>query len=203
MEPNIRKPFLAEYPITMKFGAIPDWYTKITGYPHNGIDFAMNVGKEILAAAKGMICYADNVPDSDGMGINIRHGWGISQYWHLSKLTARITEEVNRGDLIGYSGASGWATGPHLHFGIKRFDKLDNGMRGWVDPALYFDEPLPPIQIPHVNPRVYVVLPGDSLWKIAAKIYGDGKYWPKIYEQNKDKISNPNIIRAFMVLKIN
>lgn len=199
---SIRKPFLEEYPITMKYGAAPEWYVKIAGYPHNGIDFAMKVGTPILAAAKGMICYADNVPDSDGMGINIRHSWGLTQYWHLSRLTAKITQEVNRADVIGYSGASGWATGPHLHFGVKRFDKINDAMRGWDDPVLYFDETLPAIPIPHISPRIYVVLPGDFLWKIALKIYGDGKFWPRIYELNKDQIKNPNIIRPFQILKI-
>lgn len=43
--------------------------------------------------------------------------------------------------------------------------------------------------------RVYVVQPGDSLSKIAKKVYNDASRWTEIFEANKDKIANPNIIR--------
>lgn len=44
------------------------------------------------------------------------------------------------------------------------------------------------------NKGTYVVVKGDSLWKIAKKFYGDGSKWTKIYNANKDKIKNPNLI---------
>ena len=54
------------------------------------------------------------------------------------------------------------------------------------------EEPAPP-----VNPKsngTHVVQPGDTLWAIAKKYYGDGNQYPKIYNANKDKIKNPNLI---------
>ena len=48
----------------------------------------------------------------------------------------------------------------------------------------------------------YIVMPGDSLWKIAAELLGDGRAWTKIYEANKDIIKNPSIILIGIVLTI-
>lgn len=202
VNPKIRKPFTGEYPISFNFGENPAWYVKVIGYPHNGIDFAMPVGVPIVACDTGRVAYADNVPDADGLGVNIIHSWGLSQYWHLSKLSASLGQEVNRGDSLGYSGVSGFATGPHLHFGIKVNEISVPGMRGWTDPVPFFTEIYNPPAPPAIVPRTYMVKPGDSLWKISLKFYGNGGFWKKIYEANLDKIKNPNLIRAFMILKI-
>ena len=50
--------------------------------------------------------------------------------------------------------------------------------------------------------RTYTVVAGDSLSKIAKKIYGDGGRWKEIFEANKDKIKNPDLIHPGQVLKI-
>lgn len=52
------------------------------------------------------------------------------------------------------------------------------------------------------TPTTYTVKSGDSLWKIAQKIYKNGSLWPKIYEANRDKIKNPDLIYPGWVLKI-
>jgi len=52
------------------------------------------------------------------------------------------------------------------------------------------------------GPRTYVVKRGDSLSKIAKEIYGDVKLWKKIFEANKDKIKNPDLIRPGQELTI-
>lgn len=202
MEVKIRRPFLGDYRITQRFGDAPAWYVQIAGYPHNGIDFAMPVGTPILACDDGVISYADNVPDADGLGINITHTWGLSQYWHLSNITATQGQSVKRGDIIGHSGSTGWSTGPHLHFGIKIPDQSFPVMHGWVDPALYLDELLPNPEPSPITPRTYLVKPGDSLWSIALKFYGKGYYWDKIYKSNQDKIKNPAFIFPFQKLLI-
>jgi nucleoid-associated protein YgaU len=40
----------------------------------------------------------------------------------------------------------------------------------------------------------YTVQPGDSLWQIARRVYGDGRYWVLLYQANADRIGNPNLI---------
>lgn len=52
------------------------------------------------------------------------------------------------------------------------------------------------------TPKTYTVVKGDCLWKIAKKFLGDGSRWPEIYELNKDKISNPNLIYPGQVLTL-
>ena len=52
------------------------------------------------------------------------------------------------------------------------------------------------------RPTKYVVRRGDSLWKIAGKVYGNPLKWPRIYRANKDKIKNPNMIYVNQVLVI-
>lgn len=202
MKPKIRLPFAGKYPITFKFGEAPEWYVQIAGYPHNGVDFGCPVGTPIVACDEGIVNYADNVPDSDGLGIIISHEWGLSQYWHLSKLSVNAGDRVQKGESIGYSGATGWATGPHLHWGIKDNEVDVPEMRGWNNPINYLYEPMPEPDVPVIMPKTHLVMPGDSLWKIAEKYYNKGYYWVRIFEANKDKIKTPMLIYPFQRLRI-
>lgn len=202
MNPKIRLPFEGKYPITFRFGENPDWYVRRVGYPHNGVDFGMPRGTPVLACDDGKVWYADNIPDSDGIGINIGHEWGLSQYWHLTMCVAKWGDEVKKGETIGFSGDTGWATGPHLHFGIKVKDDSPPGMRGWTNPVPYLEGPVFQPMLPAIESRTYRVRIGDSLWKIALKFYGNGYHWRKIFDANKDKIGDPGLIYPFQKLVI-
>jgi len=202
MRPKIRKPFAGDFPVSFKFGERPEWYTRITGYPHNGVDFSIPVGKPIVACDDGVISWADNACDGRGLSVHILHPWGLSVYWHLSRIIAEFNQKIGKSDTLGYSGATGWATGPHLHFGIKVKGHDVPGMRGWCDPLKYIkekiEEPIKPVFIPcH-----YLVRPGDSLWKISEKFYKTGVLWRKIYDANRDKIKDPRLIHPFQRLLI-
>ncbi len=202
MTPTILWPLDGAHPITFLFGEAPKWYTDVFGYPHNGVDIACPIGTPLVSCDEGQVIWADSVPDKDGEGIILAHSWGQSLYWHLSVLIATIGQQVEKGDLIGQTGMTGFATGPHLHFGIKVVGEAPTGMRGWCDPRLYLTTP--PVEPPAPEPigRNYLVLPGDSLWKIAQKFYKNGAEWRRIYDANRDKIKDPNLIRAWQVLRI-
>ena len=88
---------------------------------HTGVDFAAPKGTRVLAAADGHIAGA-GWRNGYGNAVEIRHGGGISTlYGHLSAFPAGIRAgvRVRQGEPIGFVGATGWATGPHLHYEFK------------------------------------------------------------------------------------
>ncbi len=94
------------------------------GKYHNGIDIAAPIGTEIFAAEKGRVI---NVGNQDrycpkgayGKFVVVKHENGLTTlYGHMSKYIVRIGDEVKRGQILGYIGKTGYATGPHLHFTV-------------------------------------------------------------------------------------
>jgi len=202
MKPSILWPVVGKYPITFSFGEAPEWYTKYFGYPHNGIDIACLIGTPVVAVDKGIVSFCDDIPDQDGKGMLIQHEWGISCYWHLSVLGVLLRQNVDKGVAIARSGNTGYVTGAHLHFAIKVQGDEPAGMRGWSDPVKYIEgnitQPVPQLPVK----RTHIVGFGDTLWKISEKYYNSGFEWRRIYEANKDKIKNPNVIYMFQKLLI-
>lgn len=87
--------------------------------PHNGEDIAAPLGAEVHASNTGKVVLADDLFFS-GKSIILDHGWGIyTMYFHLSEIGVHPGEVVKKGQLIGRVGASGRATGPHLHWGLR------------------------------------------------------------------------------------
>ena len=93
---------------------------------HNGIDFLAPEGTAIWASGDGRVFRA-GMYGACGNMVEIRHanGW-ISQYCHLSKIQVRVGQRVNQKDVIGLVGSTGMATGPHLHYGLKRYGYFVN-----------------------------------------------------------------------------
>lgn len=86
---------------------------------HAGIDFGIPTGTEIVAPAAGKVVLAEN-RIATGWTIIIEHLPGLySMYYHLSQLKVKEGQSVQQGDLIGLSGATGFATGPHLHWEVR------------------------------------------------------------------------------------
>ncbi len=84
--------------------------------PHGGIDFAINIGEPIYAVFDGVVRVAQ-VNGGYGNMILIRHYNNLETlYGHLSKMKVKVGQVVKAGDIIGYSGNTGFSTGPHLHF---------------------------------------------------------------------------------------
>ncbi|GGO53112.1 hypothetical protein GCM10012287_38980 [Streptomyces daqingensis] len=86
---------------------------------HTGVDFSASTGAGVKAVSPGIVVQA-GWGGSYGNQIVIRHDDGkYSQYGHLSSVSVRAGEEVSAGEQIGAVGATGNATGPHLHFEVR------------------------------------------------------------------------------------
>jgi len=86
--------------------------------PHRGIDYAAPTGTPVLAAGDGRVVTAGRT-DPNGNYVVIQHGQQVTtKYLHLHRFAPGIKQgiRVRQGQLIGYVGSTGWATGPHLHY---------------------------------------------------------------------------------------
>jgi murein DD-endopeptidase MepM/ murein hydrolase activator NlpD len=87
-------------------------------YFHSGLDFCTGSGPEILAAADGRVIFAGPLTVR-GNATMIDHGWGVyTAYMHQSELFVQAGDIVQAGQVIGQSGGTGRAQGPHLHFEV-------------------------------------------------------------------------------------
>jgi murein DD-endopeptidase MepM/ murein hydrolase activator NlpD len=102
--------------------------------PHNGEDISAPLGTDVLATNDGIVRLTVEHFFS-GKGIFLDHGLGFySMYFHLSEVMVKDGDQVKAGQVIGKVGATGRATGPHLHWGVKL-----NGAR--VNPYALLDLP--------------------------------------------------------------
>lgn len=110
-------------------------YNGKPGSPHSGMDIAAPRGTPIRAPADGIVTLAEPDLYITGGTVLIDHGHGIgSNFLHLSRLDVAAGDEVKQGQVIGAVGATGRATGPHLHWGMTWFDVR-------IDPQLVLERP--------------------------------------------------------------
>ncbi len=95
---------------------------------HNGIDLAAAEGTPVYAIKDGAVYIAIENDAEFGNYIILSHDQGkmTSVYAHLSKITVERYQYVKKGDVIGYVGQTGMATGPHLHFEIRQGGKAED-----------------------------------------------------------------------------
>jgi len=142
------------YQITSYFNQQEGFRTKL----HNGIDFAMPNGTPIKSITNGIIEKVVNLGDKNiGKGILIKCKDGKTAiYGHLSKITVSEGDKIRIGDLIGYSGNSGYVAGInggyHLHFGLK-----ENGI--FIDPSPYINA----IQSMNIDNNQYALTINDLI----------------------------------------
>lgn len=101
-----------------------------TARAHRGVDYGAPTGAPVVAVSSGTVVSA-TYDDANGRMVHLRHPSGYESYYlHLSAFAPGIRNgaRVSQGETIGHVGATGLATGPHLHYGLKR-----NGQ--WTDPA--------------------------------------------------------------------
>jgi murein DD-endopeptidase MepM/ murein hydrolase activator NlpD len=98
------------------------------GKGHDGVDFAASIGTPVKAARSGVVTGVANTDIvagcySFGKWIMVKHNDGLSTlYAHLSVQSVAVGDNVSTGEVIGYSGNTGYTTGPHLHFGVYATD---------------------------------------------------------------------------------
>jgi murein DD-endopeptidase MepM/ murein hydrolase activator NlpD len=115
--------------ITDRFGKRKDPFVSRVKH-HNGIDLKARYGTKVYAAASGTIEFRRvNYRRNVGYGkvVIINHGLGYKTlYGHLSKVRVKAGQKVNRWDVIGQSGNTGRATGPHLHYEVWKDGRSQN-----------------------------------------------------------------------------
>lgn len=114
--------------ITGHFGERLDPFSG-EGAFHAGIDIASHYGDEVRASADGVVVIMDRRAGY-GRLVIIDHGFGVSTwYGHMSNFNTQVGTHVKRGDVIGYEGASGRSTGPHLHYEVRIYNTPVNPWR--------------------------------------------------------------------------
>jgi murein DD-endopeptidase MepM/ murein hydrolase activator NlpD len=103
--------------------------------PHSGLDVAAPKGAPLRAPAAGIVSFAKPDLYLTGGTVLIDHGHGVSSnFLHLSRIDVKPGDRVEQGQVIGLVGATGRATGPHMHWGMNWFDvRIDPQLL--VDPA--------------------------------------------------------------------
>ena len=98
---------------------------------HKGIDIAGDIGDDVFAAMDGEVIYAEYNDGGYGNLIIVEHEDNMSTYYgHLSKYNVKVGDKIEKGDVIGEVGNTGFSTGPHLHFELRVDDEP-------VDPTGY------------------------------------------------------------------
>ena len=107
--------------LSSKYGYRVNPITKKQNSFHKGIDIAAPKGTPVYAASDGIVRRSEFNRNGYGNLIVVEHEKNISTYYgHLSARTAGIGQRVKKGQLIGKVGATGLATGPHLHFEVRK-----------------------------------------------------------------------------------
>ncbi len=135
----LKKSFLKS---PLKFARISSGYSTARMHPilkilrpHLGVDYAAPVGTPVVAVGSGMVEFAGN-SGASGRMVKLRHAGSYETcYLHLSRIAVRSGSRVAQGDVIGYVGATGLATGPHLDFRVIFHGNYTNPTKVVFPPA--------------------------------------------------------------------
>lgn len=97
---------------------------------HQGIDLDARHGTAIFAAADGIVVHAGEGMRGYGLTVMVRHGRKLATlYAHMDEISVRVGDRVTAGQTLGYVGSTGNASGPHLHFEVRRDTAAVNPMK--------------------------------------------------------------------------
>jgi len=131
--------------VTQGFGENPHIYRQFGLQGHNGIDFRAAIGTPVFAPMDAEVTVTDQGDKGYGLFVRLRsHAKALEiVLGHLDRVRPGLPKKVNMGDLLGWSGNSGFSTGPHLHVGVRPLTPshggvyvpklLTNGYGGYVD----------------------------------------------------------------------
>ncbi len=108
--------------------------------PHYGVDYGAPTGTPAHATATGTVTFVGRNGGAGNM-VRLRHSNGYeTNYLHLSRFAKGIRKgaRVSQGQVVGYVGSTGWSTGPHLDYRVKK-----NGQ--WINPLLISSPPADPL----------------------------------------------------------
>jgi murein DD-endopeptidase MepM/ murein hydrolase activator NlpD len=149
--------------ITQHFGRTKDAARLYASGTHNGIDFAASRGSLVKSAASGTVIGTGNTDttcpkSSYGKWVLIRHNNGLSTlYGHLDLIKVTAGQSIETGDVIGYSGNTGYATGPHLHFTVFASGGVQIGsFASKACSGKTYTMPLPTAQNAYLDPEAYL-----------------------------------------------
>jgi murein DD-endopeptidase MepM/ murein hydrolase activator NlpD len=104
--------------VSMSFG-LNEFINGAESGKHRGLDFANAAGTPIKASNSGIVRLSEHLP-AHGNTVVIDHGQGIFTYYaHMKKLLVTVGTKIKKGQVVGQMGATGVATGPHLHFSVS------------------------------------------------------------------------------------
>lgn len=138
-----RIPFNGDFKITQKFGndlVVNGTHVyAVYGYKgHNGIDYGVPTGTNILAPHPGKVMEALFDPTGYGWYVKIENAIEGSILAHMMSLNVKQGDIVSEGQQVGISDNTGNSTGPHLHWGYYRFPRdRQNGYGGMIDQSPY------------------------------------------------------------------
>ncbi|MES2213277.1 MAG: peptidoglycan DD-metalloendopeptidase family protein [Patescibacteria group bacterium] len=147
--------------ITQKFGKTVGAEKLYTSGSHNGVDFGASIGTRVKNVLSGVVVGTGNTDQypgcySFGKWVMVKHENGLSTiYGHLSVISTTVGQKLDTGDLIGFSGNTGYSTGPHLHISVYatqgvRIEQFVNSkgckqatipladVKAYLDPLAYF-----------------------------------------------------------------
>jgi murein DD-endopeptidase MepM/ murein hydrolase activator NlpD len=114
--------------ITGRFGERLDPFSG-EGAFHAGVDIASHLGDAVRATADGVVTVVDRRAGY-GRLVVIDHGFGVTTwYGHMLDFNTSVGQQVKRGDIIGFEGATGHATGPHVHYEVRFYNTPVNPWR--------------------------------------------------------------------------
>ena len=131
----LRSPLKFSAPVTSRFSR-HRFHPILKRYrPHLGVDYGVPVGSPVQAVGDGRVV-STGWNGGGGKMVRLRHPKGYETYYlHLSRILVRPGQQVQQGQVIARSGATGLATGPHLDFRVQRHGQFVNFLRLELPPA--------------------------------------------------------------------